>query len=74
VKVNNEVPSAFKTLALELILMVATDAFAVFAGVVAGGVVVTGALALPPPPPQAASATATTRPATNLIVFIPNFL
>jgi hypothetical protein len=77
VNVIDDVPSAFKTFALaalELILIAATLAFAVAAGVVAGGVAVTGALALPPPPPQAVSATATTRTATNLIDFIPNFL
>jgi hypothetical protein len=77
VNVIDDVPSAFKTLALaalELILIAATFAFAEAAGVVPTGSVVAGALALPPPPPQAASATAITRPTTNLIDFIPNFL
>jgi hypothetical protein len=72
VKVTDEVPSAFKTLALELIMIVATLAFAVAAGVMV--VLVEGVLALPPPPPQATSATVHANPNIDFNKFILTFL
>lgn len=78
VNVNVEVPSAFSTLALELIRIVATVAFGAMIGVVGVvGVVGTttmGALALPPPPPQAAKTAAKNVPARHFKIFILNFL
>ena len=72
VNVNDEVPSAFKTLALELILIVATFAFAfALVGVVVAPIDVP---ALPPPPPQDTSATAITIPIPYFIKFILIFL
>lgn len=70
VNVKDEVPSAFKTLALELILIVATFALVV-------GVVVVAPIdvpALPPPPPQDTSATAITIPIPYFKTFILIFL
>jgi hypothetical protein len=71
VNVTKEVPSAFKTVALELILITATLAFAFGVGVGVGVIplplplplplpVLAAVPALPPPPPQATKATAST--------------
>lgn len=80
VNVTKEVPSAFKTVALELILIAATFAFAAVGVGVVGVVGVAGDVsllvvvpALPPPPPQAVKATATARPIKYLEKLILTF-
>ena len=75
VNVKDEVPSAFKTLELELILIVATLAFAVVVdGVIAGALAAeSGAPTVPgfpPPPPQAARAATSASPITYFNIFI----
>lgn len=75
VNVKDEVPSAFSTLALELIRIVATVVFGetmVVVGVV--GTTTMGAVALPPPPPQAAKTVAKNKLAAHFKIFIFNFL
>ena len=77
VNVTNEVPSAFKTVALELILIAATVAFAVGMVGVVGVIGVVGMVdcdasllfgvpGLPPPPPQAVKITAIAKPTKYL--------